>query len=218
MKFKLLSLLFFLGAASLSAQTEKGRWTIGLHNFSPVLQLEETPVQTSGLGIYFGNLKSESDFGEENVGVFELGLGASAGYFVANNFSIGLNLNTHYFKAEEDELEFKRSIFLIGPDVRYYLPVKQNLSVALHGGLEFGKLNQEFDNIDLDYNVLRLGLGAGIAYFISPNVSLDAGLGYDFMKLNLEIQGEDSDTKFSGLTVQLGFSLFFGKPAAIKPK
>ena len=84
----------------LNAQTTKGSYLIGFHNYSPGAVSSfgasfNLFPQTNGLGISFGTGKQKND-GElmddkENYSVF--GLSLSSHYFVADQFALGLTGN-----------------------------------------------------------------------------------------------------------------------------
>ena len=99
---KLLTALLSLAMAfTLNAQTSKGNFVLGLHNFS-VITPEATNIlaPTNALGISFGKYKSEF-FGEEFESKYTtIGLSGSAQYFIINNLAAGITLNLLYQKSK----------------------------------------------------------------------------------------------------------------------
>ena len=116
-------------------------------------------------------------------------LNPSAGYFVANNLAVGASLA---LTSQEGA-----SSFSILPTAIYYFPTASQVKPYLQAGIGYGNVKVS----GFSMGGLAIGGGAGIAYFINKNVSLDLGLQY----LRNDYDGGILNT-FGGV---VGFSLFF---------
>lgn len=214
MKQLFFALLLLFAANALQAQTEKGRFMLSLHNFSPLISESTLLAPTNSFGLAFGNIKDEDDLGESESSFTSFGLQGSGHYFVIDNLSVGLNLG--FFSQtvkDEDDDESNLSTFMAGPELRYYFPVGSNGAVYVRGGASFGNFQLKFNGeSDGDPTSLsQYGGGAGYSVFFGNAASLNLGLGYgaNVAKYESDFFGE-STTTTSGLTIDLGFSIFFG--------
>jgi hypothetical protein len=186
-----------LSAFFLQAQTEKGSKMLSLHNFSTPLTVN---APTNSLGIGFGNIKSEDGQGnEETVNYSVVGFQGSFHYFLIDNLSGGLNAGVSYQTVDD----FSETIFLVGPEVRYYIPAGTRNKVYVHIGASFGSYNTT--GPDDTYAVAAYDGGVSYALFLSDDFSLDAGLGFGVST----IDEDDLKTSTSGFYVDLGFTYFF---------
>jgi opacity protein-like surface antigen len=220
---QLLSLLFLLaiGTVALQAQTEKGNFALGLHNFSPggVTGSSSILSPASSLGIAFGKSKSKANDGdfEDQFKYSVIGLNLSGHYFVINGLSVGLVANVFgetQKELDDDKDKYQTSIFLAGPELRYYAPIGGKSKFWVKGsgavGKATNKVNGEKD--DDPTKLTQFGGGAGLAFFPNSHISLDLGLGYNvFVSKNESTFGtvtnEYTDV-YSGLAFDLGFTIF----------
>ena len=130
-----------------------------------------------GTGIYFRSRDGESFY---NVGV-------EGGYFVMNNLAVKAGLG--YGGSSLDE---SSSVFSYKVGAKYYVIDMIPVSLDLNGSsIE-----------DADENPMYLGIGAGYAWFLGNNVSIEPGLRYN-ATLN-----EDADPE-GNFQVNIGFALHF---------
>lgn len=220
---QLLSLLFALtiSAAAIQAQTEKGKFAVGLHNFSPsgITGSSSILSPASSLGVAFGKSKSKSNDGdfEDQFKYSVIGLNLSGHYFVINGLSVGLVANVFGQTQKEvggDEDEYKSTILLAGPELRYYAPIGGKSKFWVRGGGAFGKATNKFNGEDDDepIKLTQFGGGAGLAFFLNSHISLDLGLGYNvFVSKNESTFGTITNKYtdvYSGLAFDLGFTIF----------
>jgi hypothetical protein len=218
----LLCLLPLLEAVN--AQTSKGSFVVGFHNFSPVplpsdgLASNNLFPQTNAFGISFGTSKQKIDGelqdGKQNNSVF--GLSLNSQYFVADQFAIGLtgsfsSGSTVYKEDGSDDDKSSSTIILIGPEMRYYFDAGAKTKFWLKGGAGFGSLSSKYNGDGGDpINLSQFGGGAGISLFPVSTVSIDFGLGYNVLTAT---DKDDSfgDTKYinSGLAFDIGVGIFF---------
>jgi|JI6StandDraft_1071083.scaffolds.fasta_scaffold347158_1 hypothetical protein len=206
-------------ACTLNAQTNKGAVMFGLHNFSSFApEAGNLLAPTSALGIAFGTYTSDYGDTEDKLKYVTIGLSASAHYFLVDNFSAGLLLNLSSQKITEDggnDGEYKTNIIMAGPELRYYIPVSTKAKVWISGAGTFGTAKVTFsdeEEADDPTKLARFGGGAGVAFFPNQHFSIDLGLGYNvFTAKNTDtLYGDSKDTN-SGLTFDIGFSVFLGK-------
>ena len=129
-----------------------------------------------------------------------------AGYFITNTWAVGMRF----------PLGFLSNSYRVAavPFVRYYLPLAGNIRpfVGLSGGREW-KNNLDPSTLDVVYKERSwlLGVRAGAAFFIRPNISLDAYLYYagentTWEDLKLEATGSLANQRFG---LAFGFQIYF---------
>lgn len=156
-------LTFFAAALALSAsaQIEKGTILVGASS-------------AGGFESY-----------DEDAGDFsQFGLGVKGGYFLADNFVLGLNLGFGK-NSEVDDSEFG-----FGPFARYYF----NGKIFVGAGVDIYKFG--------DYSETNIPLEVGYAAFITDAIAVEPAL--NFTKF-----GGDAEGSVFGLNV--GFTLYLGR-------
>ena len=157
-----------------SPRIHRGNWELGL---SGSLKSEGYTQTVTGSG---------SSYTENQVGS-SFTLDAKAGYFVANRFAIGIELQpntekttTTYNASNNSTVTTSGGVFF-GPYARYYFRLTNRLSlypeVAL-GLLTSSSTSKYVDNNSNTTNTTDLaGLGGngglGLAYFLNPHVALN---------------------------------------------
>lgn len=203
------------------AQTNQGNLTLGV---SSTLDLPST-LNWSGTGsslISFGltseNTRSDADgFEEETTKTSSINVVPRIGYFVADNFAVGLDLSFAYavMKFEEDDEKYSQSVIAAGPFLRYYIPTSGILPFAEIGG-SYGMIKTKYDYVDVDpiefkNSLLSLGGGVGVAASLGEKASLDLMLGYTSMTLKRTEDNEDNDrVVYGSFGVKVGFTLYLG--------
>lgn len=90
----------------------------------------------------------------------------------------------------------------IGPQVIYFFDINDKFKAFGKGRLGLAYVgNSQGNNSTNEYGKFY-GLTAGLSYFISPKISTDFGIGYDSLMFN------KNETSISGISVNIGFSLF----------
>lgn len=208
----LLPILFVIAITfGMDAQTSKGSFMFSLHNFSAIApEASNLLAPTNALGISFGKLKTEFDGDETVIKFTTIGLSGSGHYFVADNFSAGLNLNVLHQKVkdEDDNDTYQFTILMAGPELRYFIPAGAKTKVWLGGGGSFGSTKSKYSDGDNDSDPVKLtrfGGGGGVAIFPNQHFSLDLGVGYHVLNAK---DGSDGLDTSSGLTFDVGFSVF----------
>lgn len=174
-KALIFSMIFFLASGiALKAQTGKGSLFL---------------AGSYRLGFNYGVEKQKNDgnvvSGSENSYI-NFDYMNKIGYFVVDNLLTGLFIDLRFYsdKYKDDSYFYKSTTFIIGPFVRYYLPVKGALKPYAEGQVGFG-----LDNSKSRYNtsdpwaktnesVFTYQLGAGVSHFFNDYVGADLFLGY----------------------------------------
>ncbi|MBL7783065.1 MAG: hypothetical protein JNM22_17680 [Saprospiraceae bacterium] len=220
MKKVAFALLLAVSGTLSFAQTQKGTFSLSLHNFSPHLsQASGLLAPTNAFGISFGNSESETSGTTTKYTYTTVGFNCSAQYFVINNLSIGPNVNL-YFQDLKDkgtsENTYKSNISIGGLEMRYYFNAEEKYKYWISGSSAWGsattRINGEKD--DSPSKISRNSASAGISFFPMERISIDLGIGYGIFKVkdsHEDFQGnkiESTDTN-KGLAADIGFSVFF---------
>lgn len=216
MKNILLIAVFIAGVFALPAQTEKGAFALGLHSFSPN-GVGIAPVSSVGIG--FGKLSSEvTGSGEQSETKYTtVGLNANAHYFLIDNLALGgqFNLLSQSTKEQDgDKDEATVTLFMAGPEMRYYIRATEKMKVWIRGYAGFGSLKTEYNGDSGDpVKLNQFGGGAGLAFFPASCFSIDLGAGYGLltMKSTYDFFGDEIEEKdtYSGAMLDVGFTVFF---------
>lgn len=101
------------------------------------------------------------------------------GYFIMNDFAVGLNLNIYHestkVTSDPEQEPFRETFFLGGPFVRYYL----DNGVFGETGVSFGKHN--FSD-GFQSNLLEGNVGVGYAFFFNEKFSIEPMLSFRYFR------------------------------------
>jgi hypothetical protein len=169
------------------------------------------------------NTKTKSSFPIESDQT-SFSLRNQLGYFVRYNFAVGASLNYSYSSTESEQkgsgLGFPSNAFKssssqssiqIGPFIRYYQEVSEDVQVYLH--LEYLYTNKFFETSSAvmdeseettDTQIFYGGLG--LAFFLTEQSSIDLSLLYLYS--NQDVSSNVSATR-SGLVTAIGYSFYF---------
>ncbi|MFZ4635401.1 MAG: outer membrane beta-barrel protein, partial [Saprospiraceae bacterium] len=101
------------------------------------------------------------------------------------------------------------SLFLVGPEVRYYFDVNTVFKVYVKGGASFGQAKVKDNNSESTTDLVQFGGGAGAAIFPTRNFSVNLGLNLNGLNTTSNEGIESTDNYFGG-GFDVGFSVFFG--------
>ena len=166
-------------------------------------QVNTSPQLSSNVGltpIKAGNLMVGGSIG--NIGysfegdAFNIQLNPRAGYFVSNGLAIGAQATLGLTAVKDMDNEWR---YGIAPFLRYYLP-----GGASATGRFFtqGDIGIAGSSAGKDVS-LALGANIGYAHFITQTVALEASLGYNYTKANVNL-----GDKATGLGVGVGFQIY----------
>lgn len=200
-KFFIVSVLFCLFSFTMSAQTEKGKFSIS--------------GRSSMEGAYFSNRVyganiDISDREAMDLDGYSITITPSIGYFVIDNLSVGGQAS---FSITDGDYQSKTSQFILMPTVAYYIPTRKPVRpfVALGAGyanvsLEMAMQGAQAESMSFGGFTWAGGLGA--AFFVSNNISIDLMAEYAEVSARYST---DSSYKYStkGLGESVGLSVYF---------
>jgi len=99
----------------------------------------------------------------------------SMGYFVVDNFSLGLNIGSELFFSQGDNLTFS---FGLGPQLRYYLG-KEKIKAFGHISYMASIVTGNFFRPNEFESSFQPGMG--VCYMIAPTVGIEALLNYSII-------------------------------------
>jgi len=201
------------GALELGAQTEKGRFMLNLHSYAPISPNAQgllAPVNSLGIG--FGTSTIKVDGFESEAKFTNFGFNTSAHYFIVDNFSGGINLNFFNQSLEPDGgNKLTSSLFLVGPEVRYYFDLNTAFKVYVKGGASFGQAKFDVEGSEEDTSdLVQFGGGVGAAIFPTRNFSVNIGLNLNGLNTTSGEGSLESTDNYFGGGLDVGFSVFFG--------
>ena len=166
-----------------------------------------------------GNVLVGGDFGRLDLGLnsgsnFSVLIDPKAAWFIKDNIAVGAYLNFGLNTAKDAGTSVN---YGVGALARYYIN-DANLNVLKHTRFFLeGNVGIEGNNpaVGSTTNGLGLGFGPGIAYFVTPNVSLEALLKFQ------GIVGFGSSVTSNDLVLGVGFQIYLPRKrveAAMKNK
>ena len=219
----LIGSFIFLSIVHVQAQVEKGKFLVGARSdLTALFNTNNTEITQNG----------NTEESEEKNNQF--GLTPTVGYFIANGFAAGLflDLSTNNLSWEQEledgsieDLNSSSSTFKAGPFIRYYFDMEKVKPFA-HVQFGIGSNNLTYDEVSYDfsdplnpkvvieetkrkYALSTWGIGAGAAFFITNNVSIDVMLGYS--SNTKRYTNDDSDYELNirtgGFGLDVGFNI-----------
>jgi hypothetical protein len=129
----------------------------------------------------------------------KIALTPSVGYFISNNFALGINGNLDYTKIEKSKI----TTWGVGPFARYYIG-SLNFRPFAHADVSF-QANKNRNNLETTkYNSKQYFLGAGLAVFLNRNVAVETLMGYR----HTTIHNSNSN---GGFNLRIGFQVYLLK-------
>lgn len=182
---KLVSVFFvFLFSVSVTAQTPMEKGTISLNG-----------------SLSYSSQSYEGSDDNRNI----LMLNPQAGYFIAENFSLGLSLSyINYSLGSASSTEWG-----IGPNLRYYLPAEK---VKPFFSLGYGYTKSSNSTNDDKWIGTQFIITAGLDYFMTENVALETIMSYSFNNERLPDSYKsfykNLDQKSTTLLIGIGLNYF----------
>ncbi|WP_075590998.1 outer membrane beta-barrel protein [Labilibacter marinus] len=187
-------------------------FTVSTFSFS---QLNEGSIHLAGSSDFsFLSVNQKVEFDGEDTDnatkTSELKLKPSIGYFVVDNFALGLSID--YARSKEDK-DISTN-YLIGPYAIYYFG-NSNVRPFLRGDFGYGQVIQNYDGEKQKAKAFGYDLGGGVAVFLGNHVSLDFGIAYfnstttyDELQLNYYSEGSEVKLITDGFGVTGGISVY----------
>ncbi|AMR40192.1 OmpW family outer membrane protein [Elizabethkingia anophelis] len=195
MKKNLLIGAFALLGFAASAQTEKGSWVVG-----------------GSTSIGFNNVSTKvksgnTTFDGPKVNTFTIA--PSAGYFVIDKLSVGLDLAYTNATTKYDGAKTTSNTFAILPTATYYFTDNTVIKPYLGAGIGYASNTEkeEYRGKSNEYTVdgFAWKVKGGFAYFFTPSIAADLGLSYS------QFSNKDNGvrTNVNTFGVGVGLSVFF---------
>ncbi|CDN73780.1 OmpW family outer membrane protein [Elizabethkingia anophelis] len=195
MKKNLLIGAFALLGFAASAQTEKGSWVVG-----------------GSTSIGFNNVSTKvksgnTTFDGPKVNTFTIA--PSAGYFVIDKLSVGLDLAYTNATTKYDGAKTTSNTFAILPTATYYFTDNTVIKPYLGAGIGYASNTEkeEYRGKSNEYTVNGFAwkVKGGFAYFFTPSIAADLGLSYS------QFSNKDNGvrTNVNTFGVGVGLSVFF---------
>lgn len=157
-----------------------------------------------------GNLLVGATLGDINLGLqsgntsFSIAISPKVGFFIQDNVALGGEVKLG-FATDDASTDINYGIGAFG---RYYFGQKD--MVLMKHARFFGEASAGINGQNVDpknagsYNTngLGLGFGPGMAYFITPNIGLEALLKYDLTV------GFGNSTTYSNFGIKVGFQIY----------
>ena len=220
---KLLSVTVFIVICSLliEAQTSQGNFLVGI---SSSLSVAGTGPDLMSIGYSTTRDKSDaSGFQESDADkTFNLNLLPKIGYFVSDNFALGLDLSLAISNSDYNSSmvnpKSTSTMINVGPFIRYYFPTG-TVAPFFELGTSFGHVKSTY-SYSYDYGsyneenkggIFLLNGGLGIAAPLGDKASLDLMAGYNRMRAKDTKDNPDNDrTIYNNFGIELGFVVFLG--------
>jgi outer membrane protein len=216
---KLLTLTAFCACAwTVNAQTEKGKLLIGGN------------IGYSNSKSNSKNVQTQQIIREDSVKSISYSVAGNAGYFIQDNFAIGMGIGYSHVKSNSDGTvyynnsqipsplfysgENKSDLFFLSPFARYYVGLADNfkffgqVSVPLSSGTQkqSGAANPGYYQ---EYKTTSYGVSIqpGLAFFPSKRISLElstSGLDY----YHTQFKNKQTDEKSSSNSFSFSLSTF----------
>lgn len=196
----LFSLVSFLFATKVNAQTDRGSFMIGGElGFSTATSTVTATVN--------GNSTTSP---ASNASQFNIA--PSIGYFFANNFAVGIGVDYTLNLLTKEEERRLNSDLLFGPFVRYYVPFGDDKALFFEADFGYGNsANSTKNNSGANQNILThvfaLGVGPGFTIFSNDAIGIEALAKYNFISSNTIFEAGRQDVTSASITNAFDFSV-----------
>jgi hypothetical protein len=159
--------------------------------------------------VLVGGELSNFDLGLNESGSFVMGITPKAAWFIRDNTAIGAYTS---FTFETAKGTNSKITYGVGALARQYksdnaIPAVRHTRMFLEASVGIDGTNDNRTTPKTSTNGLGLGIGPGIAYFITPNVGLEALLKYN------GIIGFGTEPTTSRLNLGIGFQVYLPSKA-----
>ena len=200
--------------------------------------LAQIPRGTSMIGGSISLSRTESNQSSGNKSsLTSFGVQPGYGLFLIDNLCVGASVGLDWNKAKDDPAISQDGVIIksrslsAGPFVRYYVPIHDKLYAFAHASYNWQRFRTEttYTNslganpagpiippIVSKTTLNTLALGAGVSYFLNPNIALEAAVSYSREvfkdpdpESNTNVTARQRNT--DGLALSLGFQIFLRK-------
>ncbi|MBR9919821.1 MAG: outer membrane beta-barrel protein [Bacteroidetes bacterium] len=151
---------------------------------------------------------------------YQLNLNPGIGYFLTNNFALGLGMELISNETEAPinindpnttTVESSNLDVLFGPFARIYLPIRHNQSFFLSSTFGFGSSDNSIRSgeeiFEVDNSLTTLGIGPGYTIFAQNGMALETIFRYNYAQSKSEIQLENEVRESKTITHAFDFSI-----------
>ncbi len=143
----------------------------------------------------------------DQVDTTDLQLSASGLFYVTPNVGVGLGVDYIDSTRESGGVKYGSSVLVIGPGLGLDFPVAPKLSLFALGTIGYASATYtETGTSSSTPTGWGLGLEGGIKFFPVSSVSLNAALGYNWVRL----KEDPVEVTNSGIGLSLGVSVYLG--------
>jgi Outer membrane protein beta-barrel domain len=221
MKKFIILLTFSMFVIAVSAQTtfsqptQRGNFVIGTRlGFSSAKSSVDVQSAT-------GSIKGDGGSS------YQLNVSPGIGYFVANNFVIGVGMDLVRTNSKTGvdlaggtsaPQESNNNNALFGPFIRYFIPFGEDKAFFIGSTLGFGNSKNQFTaggtTQSINTSLLSVGVGPGFTIYSSNGLALEALVKYNFANSNskIDVQGiqRTSKTWTNAIDFSVGVQYYFG--------
>lgn len=158
----------------------------------------------------------------------QFNLAPNLGYFLANNFVIGVSLD--WLKTSSSSgidlnggtttsQDASNNVILFGPFARYFIPVSDDKAFFIGSNLGFGNSKNQFtannQTQSIKTSLLNWGVGPGFTIFARNGLALETLVKYNFAKsksvIDVQTIKRTSTTWTNAVDFSVGLQYYFGK-------
>jgi hypothetical protein len=141
----------------------------------------------------------------------------SIGYFLFDNFALGIGLDyTSSSETRVGQEKAKDADLLFGPFARYYFPFDDK-AIFLQANFGFGNSSDNLtingENQKINTNIFAVGAGPGFTIFSNDAIGLEALVKYNYArsKFDINVGGvkTTTTTKTNQIALSLGLQVYF---------
>lgn len=204
----------------INAQAKQGNTLVGL---STTLNVASNGSDIMGLGFTTVKYKSDAEgFSEADADKMrQFNLAPKVGYFVMDNFAVGVDLYIAYNWEKEGSAEdvYARTLFTVGPYLRYYFAT----SIArpfVETSATFGGVKNKYDYSDDSYwedeeyksSLWTLSGGLGLGNPLGHRAFFETFVGYQSLTIKDRDDNPDNNrTIVNTVGIKLGVSVVLGR-------
>jgi outer membrane protein len=134
-----------------------------------------------------------------------ISLNPQVGYFIIDNFSIGLLFSYRYHSYEDEDYEYSTEVLGVGPVIRYYL-VSDKFSPFTTIGYTYATVFDDNDESDYGSNIWSIGLG--LDYFVSSSIAVEGIISYFIAYNESSFQDITYKSETNTFGIGIGLNLF----------
>ena len=160
-----------------------------------LLTPQHSDASVPGEGAVFGgggllfNMQNEeiegSAFGDIDQSSSTFSITPRIGYYLTDEFVVGLGFGVELITIEDnlEDTEASRSVYSVGPFVRYSEEIAGNLRIYGEVGAMLGTGSGEEEtpgsnDINADISTLEVGLRPGLTYYLSESFAIEPSFGF----------------------------------------